>query len=109
MQTPDGESFAPLLQGRHWTRDQPIAWEHEGNCAIRQGNLKLVRRFDQPWELYDMEKDRTELHDLAPRNATLQKDLERRYDTWAHAAGVQDWKLLVPRLLEAWAMDDVHG
>ena len=109
VQTPDGESFASLLQGRHWTRDQPIAWEHEGNCAIRQGNLKLVRRFDQPWELYDMEKDRTELHDLAPRNATLQKDLERRYDTWAHAAGVQDWKLLVPRLLEAWAMDDVHG
>jgi arylsulfatase len=109
VQTPDGESFMPLLQGRPWTRDQPIAWEHEGNCAIRQGNLKLVKKFEQPWELYDMEQDRTELHDLAPRNAALQKTLEGRYNAWAQAAGVQDWKTLVPKLLAAWSMDDVHG
>jgi arylsulfatase A-like enzyme len=109
VQTPDGESFMPLLQGRPWTRDQPIAWEHEGNCAIRQGNLKLVKKFEQPWELYDMEQDRTELHDLAPRNAALQKTLEGRYNAWAHDAGVQDWKTLVPKLLAAWSMDDVHG
>ena len=109
VQTPDGESFVPLLEGRQWSRDQPIAWEHEGNCAIRQGNLKLVRKFDRPWELYDMEKDRTELHDLAPRNAALQKNLEGKYNVWAQQTGVQDWRLLVPKLLEAWAMDSLHG
>ena len=80
VQTPDGESFLPLLQGRPWSRDQPSAWEHEGNCAIRHGNLKLVKRFEKPWELYDMEPDRTELHDLAPRNAALQKTLEGNYN-----------------------------
>ena len=109
VQTPDGESFLPLLQGRPWTRDQPIAWEHEGNCAIRHGNLKLVKRFEQPWELYDMEQDRTELHDLAPRNPALCKDLEARYDSWAQQTGVQDWRLLLPRLLATWNMGDVHG
>ncbi len=109
VQSPDGESFMPLLEGRPWSRDQPIAWEHEGNCAIRKGSLKLVRKFGQPWELYDMEKDRTELHDLAPRNGALAKSLESHYDAWAQEAGVQDWKLLVPKLLAAWSMDDVHG
>jgi hypothetical protein len=56
-----------------------------------------------------MEQDRTELHGLAPRNAALQKTLEGRYNAWAQAAGVQDWKTLAPKLLAAWSMDDVHG
>jgi arylsulfatase len=109
VQTPDGESFASLLKGRNWTRDQPIAWEHEGNCALRDGNLKLVKKFEQPWELYDMEKDRTELHDLAPRNPDLQKKMALRYEGWAQVNGVQDWKNLVPRLLAAWEMSSAHG
>jgi len=33
--------------------------------AIREGKWKLVAKEDQPWELYDMEADRTEMHDLA--------------------------------------------
>ncbi len=109
VQTPDGESFLSLLKGREWERDRPIAWEHEGNCAIRKGNLKLVKRFDEPWELYDMENDRTELHDLAQKNPSVQKELEVDYDDWAREVGVQDWKFLVPKLLDAWALNDVHG
>ena len=109
VQTPDGESFASLLKGRAWTRDQPIGWEHEGNCAIRQGNLKLVKKFEQPWELYDMEKDRTELHDLAPRHPELQKKMALRYEGWAQDNGVQDWKDLVPKLLAAWDMKSLNG
>ncbi len=101
VQPVDGESFLPLLAGRPWTRGQPIAWEHEGNCAIRRGNLKLVRRFDHPWELYDKERDRTELHDLAPRNDSLRKDHESNYGAWSRRVGVQDWQTLVPKLLQA--------
>lgn len=105
----DGESLMPLLEGRDWQRDRPLFWEHEGNCAVRDGALKLVRRFNQPWELYDMEADRTELHDLAPKNTALVQRLERQYAHWADEAGVQDWNLLQPRLLAAWEMDDAHG
>ncbi len=43
----------------------PMFWEHEGNAAVRIGRWKLVRKYPGPWELYDMEADRTELHDLA--------------------------------------------
>lgn len=106
---PEGESFAPLLQGRRWNRQNPIAWEHEGNCAIRQGNLKLVRRFGHPWELYDMESDRTELNDLTAGNGSIQRNLEHEFQDWARRVGVEDWNSLVPRLLKAWEMDSPHG
>jgi arylsulfatase len=109
VQTPDGESLMALLEGRTWSRDQPIAWEHEGNCAIRQGNLKLVRRNRCPWELYDMETDRTELNDLSARNAPLLKKLESGFDNWAQDVGVEDWSSLVPRLVKAWEMESIHG
>ena len=47
------------------TGPSPIFWEHESNRAVRDGKWKLVAKARQPWELYDMEKDRTEMHNLA--------------------------------------------
>ena len=76
---------------------------------MRAGNLKLVRRFNAPWELYDMEVDRTELHDLAARNAPLVQRMARNFGDWALGAGVQDWNALQPRLLAAWQMSDLNG
>ena len=46
----------------------PLFWEHEGNAAVRVGKWKLVRKFPGPWELYDMEADRTEMNDLAAQH-----------------------------------------
>ena len=99
----------PLLDGRRWEREQPIFFEHEGNSAIRLGNVKLVREFGRPWELYDMEQDRTELQNLIAKNAPLAKRLVREYESWAESAGVLDWNILLPRLQAAWQMDDIRG
>lgn len=109
IQSPDGESLLPLLEGRAWSRQQAIYWEHEGNCAVRDGHLKLVRRFNQPWELYDMQEDRTELRDLSARNVALVLRLSRQYAAWAQHAGVLDWNLALPKLLAIWQLDDAHG
>jgi arylsulfatase len=109
LQRPDGESLMPLLSGKPWLRPQPLFWEHEGNSAVRVGNLKLVRRFNQPWELYDMETDRTELHDLAAGNTPLVRRLESQYDRWAESVGVIDWDIQQPKLLKAWDMDNPRG
>ena len=109
IQRPDGESLLPVLSGRDWTRVQPIYWEHEGNAAVRVGDFKLVRKFNQDWELYHMEQDRTELHDLAARERPRVQALARSYEGWAQAAGVVDWNLQLPKLLAAWQMDDPHG
>ncbi len=109
IQALDGESFMPLIDGRDWSRERPLFWEHEGNAAVRIGNFKLVRKFNQPWELYDMERDRTELDNLIGRNDPLTKRLTAEYDAWAASAGVLDWNVALPKLLKLWQMDDAHG
>jgi len=109
IQKLDGESLMPLIEGTDWSREQPLYFEHEGNCAVRIGQFKLVRKFNEPWELYDMEADRTELHDLAGRNHPLEARLQRDYEAWAQRAGVMDWNLALPKLLAIWQMDDAHG
>ncbi|MBI1172396.1 sulfatase-like hydrolase/transferase [bacterium] len=109
IQPCQGESLMPLLRGADWAREQPIFWEHEGNSAIRMGPFKLVRQHGRPWELFDMERDRTELHDLTGKIGTLEADLLRRYEDWAQKTGVMDWNIALPRLLAAWDMKDAEG
>ena len=103
------ESFLGLLKGAQWSRQQPIYFEHEGNCAVRQGRFKLVRKYGCDWELYDMDADRTELNDLAGTNEPLETSLLNAYGEWAEISGVLEWDIALPRLLEAWNMDSVEG
>ncbi|GJL80942.1 MAG: sulfatase [marine bacterium B5-7] len=84
---PEGHSLTPLFVNEE-LHDRPIFWEHEGNAAVRFGKWKLVRAYPDSWELYDMEKDRTEMNNLAdayPREATRLASL---YDEWATRCGV---------------------
>lgn len=106
---PEGENLLDALAGRPWARDAPIFFEHEGNAAVRSGKWKLVHRHDRPWELYDMEADRTELHDLAGRHAVREADLQAQWRAWAGEQGAADWDRLVPRLLRAWGLASVDG
>jgi arylsulfatase A-like enzyme len=109
VQLPDGESLMPLLLGRRWKRQQAMAWEHEGNRALRADHLKLVRRFEGDWELYDMEVDRTELRNLAPRNRRLVDRLARQHAQWSQSVGVIDWTVQQPKLKAAWGLQDIRG
>ncbi len=104
-----GESLIEMFTGTDWEREQPIYWEHEGNSAIRIGNLKLVREFNKPWELYDMDVDRTELHDLINKLGPHADRLTRDYEAWASKQGVLDWNVALPLVLKAWGMTDIHG
>lgn len=104
-----GESLLPAFQGADWSREQPIFFEHEGNAAVRAGQFKLVRLQGRDWELYDMEADRTELHNLRGRHGVLERDLAARYEDWALKAGVRDWAIVEPLLLKAWGLASVDG
>ena len=109
IQAVQGESLLGLLCGDDWHREQPIFWEHEGNCAIRQGQFKLVKEFNKDWELYDMEVDRTELNNIVGMNKPLEHDLIQQYQAWAQKTGVMEWSEALPKLLAAWNMDSVDG
>ncbi|WP_168120104.1 arylsulfatase [Paenibacillus sp. HB172176] len=85
--SPEGESFASLFDGDVLARG-PLYWEHEGNAAVRMLNWKLVKKHAQPWELYDMNEDRTEQNDLAEQHPDFVAELSMLYDEWALRCGV---------------------
>jgi arylsulfatase len=66
-----------------------LFWEHEGSRAVRKGAWKLVSEANKPWELYDMGRDRTELHDLSSQYPDTVIRLKQAYDSWALRMGVQ--------------------
>ncbi|RYD64548.1 MAG: hypothetical protein EOP83_09490 [Verrucomicrobiaceae bacterium] len=84
----EGVSLLPAFKGEKVTRTQPIFWEHEGNRAIREGDLKLVALENKPWRLYDLASDRSEQHDLAAAKPEVVKDLSVKWETWAARANV---------------------
>jgi arylsulfatase len=97
IQPLEGESFAPALHGENWTRERPIVWEHEGNCAVRDGRWKLVKKYPGTWELYDMVADRTELNDLSAQNKPQVDRMTATYDEWAERCGVIPWPEILAR------------
>jgi arylsulfatase A-like enzyme len=84
----EGISLKPALEGKSLDRKNPLCWEHESNRAIRDGKWKLVGMEDQPWELYDMEGDRTEMNNLAAKYPRKVDDLAKGWDAWAKRADV---------------------
>lgn len=84
----EGLSLLPAFAGQSLDRDA-IYWEHEGNRAVRQGKWKLVAKGEEgPWELYDIEADRSELHDLAEEFPDRTQALAEKWEAYAQRAFV---------------------
>jgi arylsulfatase A-like enzyme len=87
----EGVSLLPAFAGQSLERESPIFWEHEGNRAVRSGKWKLVMKYKGPWELYDIEADRTEQHDLIGEQPELAKQLIAQWEAWAKRSDVDQW------------------
>lgn len=87
---PEGKSLVPAFADKPIDRGA-IFWEHEGNRAVRSGDWKLVAKHGEPWELYDLAKDRIEGTDLAAKHPAKAKELSAKYDAWARRAQVEPW------------------
>ena len=92
----EGESVLSVLANPAWSREKPIFWEHEGSRAVRIGEWKLVAPVGGEWELYNIDDDRTELHNLADSNKPKAQELAKLYDEWAERCGVLPWRILYP-------------
>ena len=80
--TLDGMSIFPLEQfGKE--EERVLFWEHQGHQAVRKGNYKLVRLNRQPWELYDLDTDRSELNDLSESQPEKKEELLNLYLEWS--------------------------
>ena len=59
------------------------------------GKWKLEVEYPgQKWELYDMEKDRTENNNLAEKYPELVNELEKEFKKWSEKVGVEDWNTI---------------
>ena len=79
----EGISLLPVLKGLPAPRPNPLFWEHEGNRAVRSGPWKLVAKESQPWELYDISRDRSEQHNLASSHPEKVRELSASWDSYA--------------------------
>ncbi len=66
---------------------------------VRIGKWKLVASYydGQRWELYDISRDRAELHDRAAEHPRRVARMQRRYFEWAERNGVEPWPQLMNR------------
>jgi arylsulfatase len=94
----EGVSLAPGFAGKAIARADALYFEHHLNCGIRDGDWKLVRKGQpgkesklDPWELYDMSKDRAEHHDLAAEHPEKVAMLTAKWEAWATRAKVKPW------------------
>ena len=78
----EGKSLRPALANQPLDRPY-LAWEHEGNRAIREGDWKLAAVAGGAWELYDLAVDRVELHNLAASEPDRVKAMAAAWDAWA--------------------------
>ena len=101
-QTVDGRSFVPLLKqtgdpskGRSLYWNCPNLWGETGpgigaTCAIRQGKWKLIYFYETGRkELYDIEADISEKHNLAEQNPEVVRHLSADLGNFLRNSGGQ--------------------
>ncbi|MBK8505746.1 MAG: hypothetical protein IPL46_28235 [Saprospiraceae bacterium] len=85
---------------------EAIYWEHEGNRVVYLGKWKLISKASKKrslmcdkvdelpieyWELFDMEKDRTEMFDVSQQNFDLVNKMAAMWQEWSRRT------IIVPR------------
>lgn len=86
----EGRSLVPILRGGKVEPPAELFWQWSRNRAVRRGKWKLVwdgHVTPLAWRLYDVEADRTELHDLAAEQPELVRSLSESHERWARETG----------------------
>jgi len=91
-----GKSMWPLLAGREKatrTDSDWLGWELFGNRAIRQGDWKLLYLLKGAggtgdWELFNLEDDPAEMHDLSAKHPAKREAMLKLWDEYVKRNGV---------------------
>ncbi len=95
----DGADITGLLRNPGEKRTAAMFWHYplqkphflggRSSAAMRDGRWKLIEFFDTgKFELYDMDNDEAEQHDLAEENQAKLKEMHNRLDSWRKTLGV---------------------
>jgi len=90
-----GKSWLPMLSGEKETirsEEEYLAWELFGNQALRQGEWKIRWQYlpygKEVWELYNLESDPGERHDIAKEHPEKVKQLLLMWNEYVHKNNV---------------------
>jgi len=78
-----GVSLVPLLTGGELERRPPIHLLFSTDRGLRDGDWKLVSFRSEPWELYHIATDRTELRDVAAEHPEIVARMAKQWTDMA--------------------------
>lgn len=82
----EGYSLLPVFKTGTGQAHEYMYWEHIGNCAIRKGDWKAVKRLeDEKWLLYNIKDDRIESTDHSAQHPEIVKELNDKWYEWANS------------------------
>jgi arylsulfatase len=74
-----GISLAPILAGKKIDQRPPIHLLFGSDRGLRDGEWKLVSFQSEPWELYRISGDRTELHNVAAQHPDIVQRMSKQW------------------------------
>ncbi|WNJ19667.1 arylsulfatase [Pontibacter sp. G13] len=75
----EGKSLAPIFTNGSREGHESIFFEHFWSSALRMDKWKLVALPDGVWELYDLDADRTEQHNLIDQFPEVAEKMKARW------------------------------
>lgn len=78
-----GTSLAPVITGGDLKARPPIHLLFAADRGLRDGDWKIVSFKSEPWELYNLRTDRTELHNVAAQHPDI---VQRMVKQWTDMA-----------------------
>ncbi len=85
----DGMSLTPSFIGKKLERQKPLFFQYGGWQVIRDGSWKLVQKKNDPWQLYELSRDRTETKNLASKFPERVTGMRTRWEEWAKEIGLK--------------------
>ncbi|HEU4608816.1 MAG TPA: arylsulfatase [Chitinophagaceae bacterium] len=91
IQAEDGQSMLPAILKDTVLAHKPMYWLINGHKAIIKDGFKLVTAApgaNAPWQLYNLQNDRAELHDLSASMPGRVAEMKLLWEKWAVGVGV---------------------
>jgi arylsulfatase len=92
----DGVSLLPAFKGETLARINPLFFQFGKGAAIRDGQWKLVR-LGPTWELYNIDTDRNEMHDLVTIHPDIAQKMEAQWLAWWKDCTGVEWTGKAPK------------
>lgn len=77
-----GIDFSASLNAGKIDRNKPLYFQFNKGQAIIDNNWKLVKKGNADWELFDLNVDKTENHNLAEENPAKANELKAKWEEW---------------------------